>query len=399
MISQKEVQAAAKRIASVIDVTPCIKAEALSSAKTRVFLKLENLQKTGSFKLRGAFNKISQLSAKEKKAGVIAASAGNHSQGVAYAAKQLGVKATIVMPKTSPLIKITNTRALDATVLLEGETFDDAFQHAKMLAKKKGLTLIHAFDDDAIIAGQGTIGLEILDQVPNVDVVIVPIGGGGLISGVAAAIKSQNKNVKIIGVQAEGAPYAHQFFHKKSVSKAPPFTIADGIAVKHPGKNTSVYIRKFVDDVITVSDEEITASIVRMLERRKLIIEPAGIVALAAVRSSKVNVVGKTTVCVLSGGNIDIRMLSSIIRKGMVKEGRIYEFTTVVRDRPGALHKLTELIAKLGCNILEIHHERLNPHSSVLEVDVDIIVETMNANHISQLKSQLEANGYNVKDR
>jgi threonine dehydratase len=396
MINLKDIQKAREQLTGIADMTPCIRSQSLSmSTKGEVYLKLENLQRTGSFKVRGAYNAISQLPKGTK--GVIAASAGNHSQGVAFSARHCKVSATIVMPTTAPLIKVTNTRALGAEVIQYGQTFDVSFAHAKMLAKKRKLTLIHAFDDEHVIAGQGTIGLEITEQLGKIDVAIVPIGGGGLISGVAVCLKSLFPKIKVIGVQATGASALYQAYNGKHVTVYPK-TIADGIAIKHPGKTTLAYIKRYVDDIVLVDDDALTAAIVRLLEKRKLIAEPAGVAALAAVHAGKIDVKGKKAVCILSGGNIDVRMLSAILRQGMVQEGRIYEFKTQVEDRPGGLHRLLGVLAEHKANILSIQHERLNPHAKVTHVEVDMIVEIFDHAHKERLKKALSAGGYSLED-
>ena len=326
-----------------------------------LYLKCENLQITGSFKLRGAYYKMSQLTAEERAKGVIACSAGNHAQGVALAAQKNGIDATICLPDNAPISKIEMTKSYGAKVELVEGVYDDAYKRALDLAAEKEYTFIHPFDDEAVIAGQGTIGLEIIEQLPGVEAVVVPIGGGGLISGVAYAIKSLNPNVKVYGVQASGAPSMRNSVkdgHIESLSSVS--TIADGIAVKTPGTLTYEICSKYVDEIVTVSDDEIAAAILALMERYKLVTEGAGAVAVAAVMFGKLPTAGKKTVCLLSGGNIDVTILSRVITRGLIMSGRMCQMTIELTDKPGQLKTVSALIADLGGNVIAVHHEHTN---------------------------------------
>ena len=364
---------------------------------SRVFLKLENLQRTGSFKLRGAYNRIRQLTSPELKAGVVAASAGNHAQGVALAAGLVGTTAVVVMPKGASLTKIEATRGYGAEVHLVGDTFDEAFEHAQTLAKDTGRVLIHAFDDASIIAGQGTIGLELLDERSTLDLLIVPVGGGGLISGIALAAKARNPRVKVVGVQAQGANAMVQSrFSGSVVTTTAVHTIADGIAVKRPGALTFGMIERYVDELVTVNEHDISRAILFFLERSKLVVEGAGAVALAALLSGKVLPGNRTVAALVSGGNIDVSLLSRIIEKGLVEEGRQLHVRTAVGDRPGQLLKLLDQIARLEANVIRIEHERWQPHLSPADVAVNLVLETRNGDHIARVVQALTQEGYQV---
>ncbi|OCL27019.1 threonine ammonia-lyase [Orenia metallireducens] len=399
MVRLEDIKDAQNRLKGVI------KRSNLDSSRTfsqlsgnQVYLKLENLQKTGSFKLRGAYNKISNLTAKEKEKGVVAASAGNHAQGVALAATQIGIKSTIIMPKGAPIAKIKATRGYGAEVILSGETYDEAHQKELEYAQKTGATIIPAFDDLDVIAGQGTIGLEILEDLPKVDAVIAPVGGGGLIAGIAIAIKEINPRIKVIGVEADKAASM-----KASLKAGKPIdltevnTIADGIAVKRPGKLTYEIISKYVDEIVTVDDEEIAYAISILLERAKLIVEGAGATALAAVLNNKASLQGKKIAVILSGGNIDLDMISAIISRGMMKAGRRLTFTTLLPDIPGALERLAGIIGRSGANIISVHHDRMNPDISLKQAEVKLVLETRDSAHISEVISILKNQGYSIK--
>ncbi len=398
MLTLNSIKEAAKRLEKVARATPLLYSEHFSrECRNHVYLKAENLQKTGSFKLRGAYNKISQLSAKDKKKGVICSSAGNHAQGVALAARKLGVKAVVVMPKTAPLIKIIATRNYGAEVILFGANYNEAYNKAMDIAKQRNLVFIHPFDDYEIMAGQGTIALEIFEKIKP-DAIIVPVGGGGLISGIAAAAKAIDKKVKVIGVQAEGANSAYLSLKKRRLIKLDNVnTIADGLATKNIGQKTFEVIRKHVDDIVTVSDNEIAGTLLHFLEKEKLLAEPAGIVGLAALVKHKLNLRGKNVVVVISGGNIDTKMISLIIRHAMLREGRIFEFTTVLPDRPGALVDLSALIAGLEANIIEVKHERIRPYQELNKVEISLILETRNFKHINEIVKTLKKKGYSVR--
>ena len=350
--------------------------------ESEIHLKTENLQVTGSFKVRGAAYKISQLSEEEKARGVIACSAGNHAQGVALAATKNGIKSLICLPDGA---------------LVEG-VYDDAYNKALELKDEKGYTFIHPFNDEDVIAGQGTIGLEILDQIPDVDVVIVPIGGGGLISGVAFAIKELNPNVKVYGVQATGAPSMLKSIDDGKIEKLDSVsTIADGIAVKEPGDITFAMCQKYVDGIVTVSDDEIAAAILALIEQQKLITEGAGAVSVAAAMFNKVDVKGKKVCCLLSGGNIDVTILSRVIKRGLLKSGRTYSLTIELLDKPGQLKGVADIIAKEGGNVISIHHERASEGSDINGCYLRIVLETKNFDHIAQIKKALTDAGFIIK--
>ncbi|MFX1449686.1 MAG: threonine ammonia-lyase [Promethearchaeota archaeon] len=363
----------------------------------QIYLKLENLQKTGSFKVRGAFNKIMQLSEEERKKGVITASAGNHGQGVALAAKKSGIKALIVVPKRTPIIKIQAIKNYDAEIIEYGNNFDEAYQEAQKIQKEKNMKFIEAFNDLDVIIGQGTIGLEIIKQLPDVDIIVVPIGGGGLISGISLYCKEKNPEIKIIGVQSEGVQSLYHSF-KKGKFEIPKTTdtIAEGIAVKRPGDKTFEIIKKKVDDIVTVNDEEIANAILMLMERAKLIVEGAGAVPLAAILNNKILVKNKKIVLVLSGGNIDITLIDKIILKGLIKAGRLLKFSTIIKDVPGSLSNLLEIIAKEGGNIISIIHDRSRADLLFKEAEIEIELETKDHEHISNILKSLKELNYQI---
>ncbi|MDI3480671.1 MAG: threonine dehydratase [Tepidanaerobacteraceae bacterium] len=361
-----------------------------------VYLKMENLQKTGSFKLRGAFNKIAHLTDEEKKHGVIASSAGNHAQGVAMAATAYGIKSTIVMPKHAPLAKVSATKSYGATVVLHGSVYDEAYGEAKRLQKETGATFVHPFDDPYVIAGQGTIGLEILDDLPDVDAIAVPIGGGGLISGIAISAKSLKPGIKIIGVQAKNMPSMAESIaqHRINTIDGMP-TIADGIAVKTPGELTFGIIQKYVDDIITVEEDEIAGAILLLLERAKVVAEGAGAVPVAAILNRMEGFKGKKIVAVISGGNIDVNMLSRIIDRGLVKDGRKIFIDTLIPDRPGTLWRLLNIIAETGANVLSVTHNRSTKDVAIGYAKVELELETVDEQHVEAIKNVLAKENYN----
>lgn len=362
-----------------------------------VYLKPENLQHTGSFKLRGAYYKISQLTAEEKERGVIACSAGNHAQGVALGATHNGIKSLICLPAGAPLSKVEATKGYGADVCLVPGVYDDAYAKALELQKEFGYTFVHPFDDPLVIAGQGTIGLEILQDLPEVDAVIVPIGGGGLISGVSFAIKTLRPEVKVYGVQSNGAPSMTTSLHEGKITRLESVqTIADGIAVKEPGVNTFEYVKKYVDEVVTVSDEETAAAILSLIERNKLVAEGAGAVAVAAAMFDKVPVKGKKVVCLVSGGNIDVSTLSRIITRGLSKSGRNYTFTINLYDKPGQLSGVCAVIANEGGNILGVSHERISSQLNINDCNIRVEIETRNLAHIDEIRAALTEAGYKV---
>ena len=361
----------------------------------QIYIKPENLQKTGAFKIRGAYNKINKLTEEEKKRGVIASSAGNHAQGVAYAARELGIKAVIVMPKTTPLIKVQSTKKYGAEVVLYGDVYDDAYQKAKELEAKEGYVFVHPFDDIDVLEGQGTIALEILEEMPDAEVIVVPIGGGGLISGIAAAAKMIKPDIKIIGVEPSGAASATEALKKNKVVTLPEAnTIADGTAVKRIGDLTFNCIKQYVDEVVTVDDYELTEAFLLLAEKHKLIAENSGILPLAALK--KLTERGKKVVPVVSGGNIDVLMISSMINKGLISRDRIFNFAVSIPDRPGELAKITHIIADVGANIVKLAHNQFKNLSRFRDKEVLITVETNGTDHIQALVEAFAAKGYEV---
>ena len=362
-----------------------------------VYLKTENLQQTGSFKLRGAYYKISQLSDEEKKRGVIACSAGNHAQGVALGATHNGIHAVICLPAGAPISKVEATRSYGAEVCLVPGVYDDAYARAVELQKEHGYTFVHPFDDPKVIAGQGTIGLEILEQMPDVEAVVVPIGGGGLISGVAFAIKTLRPEIKVYGVQSSGAPSMAASLQEGHIARLTEVsTIADGIAVKEPGVNTFEMCNKYVDEVVTVSDDEIAAAILALIEQQKLVAEGAGAVSVAAVMYNKVPVKGKKVVCLVSGGNIDVNTLSRVITRGLSKSGRNYTFSIDLADKPGQLSGVCTVIAEAGGNIISVSHERINTSAEINGCTIRIELETRDNDHIAAIREALSNKGYRV---
>lgn len=367
------------------------------SQNAEVYLKTENLQVTGSFKVRGAYYKISQLSEEEKAKGVIACSAGNHAQGVALAAAKNGIKSLICLPDGAPISKVEATKSYGAEVCLVDGVYDDAYNKAMELKEEKGYTFVHPFDDENVIAGQGTIGLEILEQLKDVDAVVVPVGGGGLISGVAFAIKQLKPEVKVYGVQASGAPSMVQSIKNDKIECLDAVsTIADGIKVKEPGVNTFEYCKKYVDDIVTVTDDEISSAILSLIEHQKLISEGAGAVSVAAVMFGKVPVEGKKVVCLVSGGNIDVTILSRVIKRGLLKSGRSDSINIELIDKPGQLRDVSRIIADLGGNVIAIHHERASEGSDINGCYLRILLETRNYEHIDMIRKGLKDAGFKI---
>ena len=364
-------------------------------AGNEVYIKPENLQKTGSFKIRGAYNKITNLSDEEKKKGVIASSAGNHAQGVAYGAKESGIKAVIVMPKSTPLIKVESTKQYGAEVVLHGDVYDDAFKKAKELEEKEGYIFVHPFDDEDVIHGQGTIALEILEELPETDIILVPIGGGGLISGIACAAKILKPEIKIIGVEPDGAASAYEAIKEdKVVELKEANTIADGTAVKKIGNITFEYIKKYVDEIITVSDYELMEAFLLLVEKHKIIAENSGILSLAALKKLKEK--NKKVVSVVSGGNIDVLMISSMINKGLIRRDRIFNFSVNIPDKPGELAKVVDLIAQQGANVVKLEHNQFKNLSRFKDIELQITVETNGSEHIQKLTQAFEEKGYEI---
>jgi threonine dehydratase len=363
-----------------------------------VWLKYENLQRTGSYKIRGALNRLLTLSEAARARGVIAASAGNHAQGVAVAAQLAGVAATIVMPRHAPLAKVSATRAYGARVVLHGDVFDEAHAEALRLADQEGLTPIHAFDDLAVMAGQGTVALEILRAAPSLDVLVIPIGGGGLIAGMAVASKSLHPNVRVIGVQAQGANATYLAYHDRYAGPLEsPATIADGLLTRAPGALTLPIIRECVDEVVTVSEEAIAETLVLLLERAKTVAEPAGAVALSALLSGVVPAAGHRTCAVISGGNVDPGLIDRILQFGLGAAGRHLRLRTKLSDRPGNLARLTALIAEEGANIFEVVHHRLGSSPSLNVVDLELTLEVRDRDHGQALLDALRVGGYEVE--
>ena len=365
-----------------------------------IYLKTENLQITGSFKVRGAYYKISQLSEQEKAKGVIACSAGNHAQGVALASEKFGIKSIICMPDGAPISKVEATKSYGAEVVLVPGVYDDAHNEAERLKDEKGYTFIHPFDDEDVIAGQGTIGLEIMDQIKDADAVVVPIGGGGLISGVAFAIKSLNPKIKVYGVQSDGAPsMLNSIEHKHIETLNSVSTVADGIAVKEPGKLTFDICSKYVDKIVSVTDDMVSAAILALIEKQKMIAEGAGAVSLAAVMFDKIpDIKGKKVVCLISGGHIDVTILSRVISRGLLMSGRQCSLTLELMDKPGQLVGVSEIIAKCGGNVTAVLHERTNEGSAINGCYLKIQIETKDFEQIALIKDTLKKNGFKLVD-
>lgn len=396
MVTLKEIQAAQQMIGDAIDLTPCKYSGFLSRLTgAEIHLKLENLQKTGSFKLRGALTKLGSLTPEERQRGVIAASAGNHAQGVARAARRLGIHATILMPEPTPITKVEATKFAGAEVVLQGDTFDDAMDIARRLARERKLTMIHPFDDPAVIAGQGTIGLEMLQQLPGLGAVVVPVGGGGLISGIAIALKELRATIRVIGVQSDQAASAAL---SRQAGQVMPLTaiktIADGIAVKRVGDLTFAVMERYVDDLVTVSDDDIAAAILIYMERIRIMVEGAGAASLAALVSRKVALKGVCTGVVVSGGNIDVQMVAKIIERGLVRTHRLLRITVELLDVPGALGRLSMLLGQLRANILQISHDRLSSDLPLDRATVEISLDTRNREHQQEIMQALDKAGY-----
>ena len=387
---------AQKKLSKVLLETNLIYSPIFSDESgNEIYIKLENLQKTGSFKIRGAYNKISNLSDDEKQRGVVASSAGNHAQGVAYAAEESGIKAVIVMPKSTPLIKVESTKQYGAEVILYGDVYDDAFKKAKELEEKEGYIFVHPFNDEEVLYGQGTIALEILEKLPETDIIIVPIGGGGLISGIACAAKILKPEIKIIGVEPEGAASAYESIKQnKIIELKEANTIADGTAVKKIGELNFEYIKKYVDEIITVSDYELMEAFLLLVEKHKIIAENSGILSVAATK--KIKEKNKKVVSVISGGNIDVLMISSMINKGLIRRDRIFNFSVNIPDKPGELAKVVDLIAELGANVVKLEHNQFKNLSRFKDVELQVTVETNGSEHIKNLVQTFEEKGYEV---
>lgn len=396
MLTLDKIYHASFVLKEVIRPTALIKAPNFCK-NAEIYLKTENLQVTGSFKVRGAYYKISQLSDEEKARGVIACSAGNHAQGVALAAAKSKIKSLICIPDGAPISKVEATKSYGAEVCLVEGTYDDAYEKTLELQAESGATFIHPFDDEMVIAGQGTIGLEILDQLSDVDMVIVPVGGGGLISGVAYALKSLKPEIEIYGVQAEGAPSMFHSIHHGTIETLPEVkTIADGIAVKTPGEHTFEMCSKYVDDIVTVTDDEVSTAILALIEQQKMIAEGAGAVAVAAALFEKVPVQGKKVVCLVSGGNIDVTILSRVITRGLQKEGRLAELVIELMDKPGQLRGVSKIISNLGGNVVSVSHDRSDVNMDINSCFLRISMETRNREHLEEIKKSLTDEGYKI---
>ena len=382
-----------KEVAGKTDILPASKI----FCDNHIFLKTENIQSTGSFKVRGAYFKISELTEEEKKRGVIACSAGNHAQGVALAATKHGVKSLICLPEGAPISKIQATKGYGADVCLVKGVYDDAYQKALELKEQYGYTFVHPFDDEDVIAGQGTVALEILEDMPKVDAIVVPIGGGGLISGIAYTIKNLKSKIKVYGVQAEGAPSMY-----RSVKEGAPITldevnpIADGIAVKHPGTLTYELTKKYVDDIFTVSEDEIATAIVTLMERKKMVAEGAGAVSVAAAMFNKLPLKDKNVVCIVSGGNIDVNKLSRVITRGLINSGRRCSLTLRLMDKPGQFSEVARVLAEHGANVISAFHERASTDADINFCYIKLDLETRDFEHIETIKHALEAEGFRI---
>lgn len=398
MLTIDKIYEASKVLKKVARTTDVIYAPKLCPG-AELYLKTENLQNTGSFKVRGAYYKMTKLTAEEKARGVVACSAGNHAQGVALAARENGIKSVICLPDGAPISKVEATKSYGAEVCLVEGVYDDAYQKALQLRDEMGYTFLHPFNDEDVIAGQGTIALEIIEQLSDVEAVLVPIGGGGLISGIAYTIKTLKPSVKVYGVQAKGAPsMKNSIEHGQVEELSAVSTIADGIAVKKPGDITYELCSKYVDEIVTVTDDEISAAILALMEKHKLVTEGAGAVPVAAAMFGKVDLQGKKAVCVLSGGNIDVTILSRVIKRGLLMSGRSCQLMIELVDKPGQLMNVSRIIASLGGNVTEVYHERANEGSDVNGCYLRISLETRNFEHIEEIRKALTENGFKLID-
>ncbi|MDE2655624.1 MAG: threonine ammonia-lyase [Gemmatimonadota bacterium] len=401
MLTGADIEAARNRIGAAVVRTGCPESFPLGAAAgCHVRLKAELRQRTGSFKDRGSLNRLLLLSREQREAGVIAASAGNHAQALARHAARLGIPCTIVMPDTAPLIKVTNTQATGARVIQTGETLSDGMALVERLMAEQGLTLVHAFDDLAVMAGQGTMGLEIVEQVPDVTTIVVPVGGGGMISGVATAVKAERPGVRIIGVEAEASPGAVRSLEAGAPTHVEMSdTLADGIAVKQIGDLTFPHLQALADDVVTVSEEDIIRAIFFLLEREKLVVEGAGAVGVAAILEGKVRLgPADTAVCILSGGNIDMNMVSRIIDRGLWEDGRLASLSLVVRDRPGYLNEVTAVVAIEGANVLHIEHTRAFGDIAVGKVGIEMKIESRGRENVAAIVEKIRELGHKVEE-
>ena len=398
VITFSDVEAARKRIGDSVFLSPCAYSETLSRlTHTKCWLKLENLQMTGSFKERGACNKLTAMTSDERKHGVVCASAGNHAQGVAYHSTRLGIDSKIVMPEATPLMKVQNTRRFGGNVILHGANYDDAFDEATRIAQAEGRLVVHAFDDELVMAGQGTIGLELIEQNPYLEAVVLAVGGGGLAAGVAVAIKETNPRIKIYGVETTVLASMKEGLRVgRPVTLPPARTIAEGIAVRRAGEKTLEVIRKYVDDIVLVDEEEIAEAILIMLEHEKAVAEGAGAAPLAALVHRRLPVEGKKVAVVVSGGNIDVNVISRIIERGLVKSGRIVRMNVKITDVSGSLARLTQIVAAATANIVQIHHDRTFAETNINEAVVELVLETRGFDHIAEIRTALADGGYRV---
>ena len=394
---EANVRKAAELLKGVIFATPLIRSEFYSNEYgSEVYLKPEHLQVTGSFKIRGAYNKIANLPKEDLRKGVIASSAGNHAQGVAYSAQKMGAASTIVMPSVTPLLKVDSTKAYGAEVILYGDVYDESFNKAQAIAKERDMVFVHPFDDYDILCGQGTVGLEILADLPDADEILVPVGGGGLICGIAAVAKSINPKVKVIGVEPVGANSMKVSVDEGRINRLSKVsTCAEGVAVRQPGDLTFTMVQKYVDDIVTVTEKDIMEHVLLVMEKHKFVSETAGVVAVAALKKRKGS--GKKIVCVMSGGNIDMVTISSILNQGMISRGRIMCFSVELPDRPGQLVKVATLLADIGANVIELEHNQfktVDRYSN--KVMLEVTVETNGPNHIRQVLETLEDNNFSI---
>lgn len=392
------IEDAAEALKGVIHRTPVDYSRTFSELiGSKVFFKTENLQKTGSFKIRGAYYKITRLTVEQRERGVVTASAGNHAQGVAYAATRAGIGATIVMPETAPISKVEATREYGANVVLAGRGYDEAFARAQELQSKTGATFIHGFDDPDIITGQGTVGLELLEQLPQLEAVVVPVGGGGLLAGMALAVKARRPEVKVFGVQSVGAPAMYMSCRQHCWQESgPACTLADGIAVCRPGRLTFELISRYVDEMVTVDDEEIARAITMLLERSKMVVEGAGAAGLAALMQGQLSLPGSNVAVVLSGGNIDINTVSILIERGLLRSGRRVYLQALLDDQPGVLQNMLETIASMQSNIISVSHNRVDPQVPLKKARVELLLETRNRKHVRCIVDELGKKGFEV---
>jgi threonine dehydratase len=393
-VSIEDIRGAADTIAGAVIRTPLVPAPRLSQKLgAEIFLKLENLQFTGSFKDRGALNKLRSLTPAQAEAGVIAMSAGNHAQGIAYHAQQLGIPATVVMPEFAPFSKVERTRGFGARVVLTGDTLDASAVAAREIAEKDGLTFVHPYDDEAIVAGQGTIGLEMLEDVPDLETIVVPVGGGGVISGVAIAVRALKPEIELVGVEAELFPSMYQAIHELPPT-AGGTTLADGIAVKNPGALTRAIIEDLVAEIVLVDEPAIESAVMMLCELQKVVAEGAGAAGLAALIARPERFQGRKVGIVICGGNIDVRLLSAVLARGLVRDGRLVRLRVAIVDQPGVLARLAQSIGETGGNIIEVYHQRLFYNVPAKQAEIDVIVETRNADHVHEIVARLRAGGF-----